>query len=194
MHLDEFLPEYEFHEIHAVTVHASPERVFTAMKELTIAELSPLIFLLLELRNLPARLLKKQAPGSFQSGPFLEQMVKGGFIPLAQDPGREIVFGLVGQFWKLTGSEDPHIPDSQAFLAFNDPAYGKVAANLLVRLDERGRTRCSTETRVRVAEPSTRRKFALYWWVISTGSAFIRILWLRAIKRKAEKAQENFTD
>jgi hypothetical protein len=114
-------------------------------------------------------------------------MYKGGFIPLAEEPGCEIVFGLVGQFWKLTWSEDQHIPDPQAFLAFSDPTFAKVAANLLVSVDERGRTRCSTETRIQVPEPSTRRKFAFYWWIISMGSAFIRVLWLRAIKRKAER-------
>ena len=42
MILDKFLPTYEFNEIHTVKVNAPPERVFTAMKELTAAELSPL--------------------------------------------------------------------------------------------------------------------------------------------------------
>jgi hypothetical protein len=186
MKLNEYLPSHEFREFHVVTVNAPPERVFTAIKELTIADLSPLIFLLLDIRNLPARLLKKQVPGSFQDGPFLDQLYKGGFIPLAEEPGREIIFGLVGQFWKLTGGNEPHIPDAETFLAFNDPAFAKVAANLVVSVDRQGRTYCSTETRIHVPEPSTRRKFAFYWRIISMGSAFIRVLWLRAIKRKAE--------
>ena len=185
MHLDEFMPEYEFHEVHAVRVDAPPERVFTAMKELTIAELSPLIFLLLDLRTLPGRLLKRDVPGSFGSGPFLEQMYRGGFIPLSETPGSEIVFGMVGQFWKLAGGEDPAIPSPAAFLAFADPAYAKVAANLCIT-EADGRVRCSTETRIHVAEKATWRKFAFYWRIISLGSAFIRVLWLRAIKRKAE--------
>ena len=41
---------------------------------------------------------------------------------------------------------------------------------------------------VHVPELSTLRKFAFYWRIISLGSAFIRVLWLRAIKRKAERA------
>jgi hypothetical protein len=186
MKLDEYLPVYDYHEVHAVTINTSPERAFTALKELTIADLSPLIFLLLDIRNLPSRLFKKAAPGSFHAGPFLDQLYKGGFIRLEEDPGREIVFGLVGQFWKLTGGVDPHIPDAAAFLAFDDPNFAKVASNLAVNVDERGRTRCSTETRIYASEPSTRRKFAFYWRIISMGSAFIRVLWLRAIKRKAE--------
>lgn len=187
MRLNYFLPSHEFREVHAVTINASPARVFTALKELTIADLSPLIFLLLDIRTLPARLFKKDVSGSFRDGPFLEQLYKGGFIPLAEEPDCEIVFGLVGQFWKLTGGVTPHVPDAEAFLAFNDPACAKVAANLAVSVDRQGRTRCSTETRIHVPEPATRRKFAFYWAIISMGSAFIRVLWLRAIKRKAEQ-------
>ena len=129
----------------------------------------------------------KQDPTVIQPGSFLEQLYRGGFIPLAEEPGREIVFGFVGQFWKLTGGEAPHIPDPQSFLVYQDPALAKAAANLLVTADGNGRTRCSTETRVHTPEPSTRRKFAFYWRIISTGSALIRVLWLRAIKRKAEQ-------
>ena len=187
MVLDDFLPDYEFNEIHTVTVDAAPERVITAIKELTAAELSPLIFWMLSIRNLPAKLTGKHAPNVTQPGPFLDQLYKGGFVPLVEEPGREIVFGLVGQFWKLAGDEAPHIPSPEAFLAFDDPAFAKVAANLLVTTDEDGRTRCSTETRVHVPEPRTRRKFAFYWQIISMGSAFIRVLWLKAIKRKAER-------
>ncbi len=187
MQLDQYLPAYEFHEVHALTVNAPPERVFAAIKTLTPAELSPLIFWMLDLRNLPARLLRKNVHGSFQEGAFLEQLYKGGFIPLAEAAGSEIVFGMVGQFWKLAGDEAPHIPDAQAFLAYGDPAFAKVAANLMVSKSANGQTRCSTETRIHVPEPQTRRKFAFYWGVISMGSAFIRVLWLRAIKRKAER-------
>ncbi|MBN2118897.1 MAG: hypothetical protein JW730_20175 [Anaerolineales bacterium] len=188
MKLNEYLPSHEFHEVHAVTVNAPPERVFTAIKELTVADLSPLIFLLFDIRGLPARLRGEQFSGPFQPGPFLDQLYKGGFIPLAEEPNHEIVFGLVGQFWKLNGGVEPNIPDANAFLAFDDPAFAKVAANLAVDVDSQGRTHCSTETRIHVPEPSTRRKFAFYWRIISMGSAFIRVLWLRAIKRKAERA------
>jgi len=187
MKLDDFLPTWQFNEVHTIIVDAPPGRVFTAIKELTPAELSPLIFWMLNLRNLPAKLMGKHAPTAAQSGHFLDQLYKGGFIPLAEDPGREIVFGLVGQFWKLDGGEEPPIPSPEAFLIFEDPAFAKVAANLLVNVDEQGCTHCSTETRIHVPNSKIRRKFTCYWRVISMGSAFIRVLWLKAIKRKAER-------
>ena len=187
MRLDDFLPNYDFNEIHTTTVEASSDQTFKAIKELTAAELSPLVFWMLNLRNLPAKLVGKGNPTAPQSGPFLAQLYRGGFIALAEDPGKEIVFGLVGQFWKLTSAEEPHIPTPEAFLAFDDPAFAKVAANLAVTAGERGYTQCSTETRIYVPDSKTRRKFAFYWRIISMGSAFIRVLWLRAIKRKAER-------
>ncbi len=187
MLIDQYLPAYEFSELHSVIINAPPERAYTALKELTVADLSPLIFLLLDIRSLPGRIIHKGGSGSFHGGPFLEQLYQGGFIPLGEMPGEEIVFGLIGQFWKLFGGVDPQVPDAPAFLTFDDPAFAKVAANLAISVDENGRTRCLTETRIHVPERSTRRKFAFYWRVISMGSAIIRRLWLRAIKRKAER-------
>jgi hypothetical protein len=45
----------------------------------------------------------------------------------------------------------------------------------------------TTETRVFATDAPTRRKFAAYWRVIYPGSALIRMMWLRAIKQRAEK-------
>ena len=88
-----------------------------------------------------------------QSKPFLDQMYEGGFLPLAEEANSEIVFGMIGQPWKLTGGEEPDIPNPQAFLDFDDPAFAKVAANLFVTVDGEGRTHCSTETRIHVPDP-----------------------------------------
>jgi hypothetical protein len=59
MKLDDLLPRYDFNEIHKLKVKAPAQAVFEAMKSLRPAELSPLLFLLLNLRNLPALLAGK---------------------------------------------------------------------------------------------------------------------------------------
>ncbi len=51
MLIDQYLPAYEFSELHSVTINAPPERAYAALKELTVADLSPLIFLLLDIRS-----------------------------------------------------------------------------------------------------------------------------------------------
>jgi hypothetical protein len=186
MKLDTFLPEFEFNEIHRVRVNASPERVFAAIRELTVAELSPLIFAMFALRDLPARLAGRAGEAAPAQRPFIENMYADGFIPLAEVPDREIVFGLIGQFWKPIPVPGPEIAGPQEFLAYADPDFGKVAANLLVTPDAGGVV-CSTETRVHVPGRSARRRFAFYWLLIRLGSGWIRLLWLRAIKRRAER-------
>jgi hypothetical protein len=186
MKLDDFLPEYEFNEVHTVRVDAPAEKVFAAIKELTVAELSPLIFAMLNLRSLPARLVGKIGTDEMSSGPFIDSLYADGFIPLAEVMDREIVFGLIGQFWKPVPVPGPEIPSPETFLVYDDPEFAKVAANLVVTLTADGSTQCSTETRIHVPKPQTRRKFAFYWRIISMGSGWIRVLWLQAIKRKAE--------
>jgi hypothetical protein len=140
---------------------------------------------MLNIRGLPAKLMGKGDSMTFDARPFLDQLYEGGFIPLGEEPDSELVFGLVGQFWRLAVDESPPIPSPAAFLAFEDPDFAKVAANLAV-LSDNGTIRCTTETRIHVPDPGTRRKFAFYWRLISMGSGWIRVLWLKAIKRKAE--------
>jgi hypothetical protein len=52
--------------------------------------------------------------------------------------------------------------------------------------DEDRGTRLVTETRVRATDAAAERRFAAYWRLIYPGSAFIRRMWLDAIRRKAE--------
>jgi hypothetical protein len=185
MKLDEFLPGYDFTEIHKLKIKASPLVTFSAMKDLMPSELSPLVFFMLNLRELPAILTGKASPTRAEEKPFLSQLYAGGFIPL-EETEDEIVFGLVGQFWKLTGGEEPSgVTDAGSFLAFNRTNFAKVVANLHVQ-PENGGTLLSTETRIWAPDPQTRKKFAFYWRLISLGSGRIRVLWLRAIRRRAE--------
>jgi len=58
--------------------------------------------------------------------------------------------------------------------------------NFLIEDDGQGACVISTETRVRATDPSAKRRFAAYWRMIYPGSAVIRRMWLRAIKKRAE--------
>ncbi|MGZ9165987.1 MAG: hypothetical protein ACXW4U_12515, partial [Anaerolineales bacterium] len=102
MKIDDFLPQYDFNEVHKVTVNASPQATFAATKDLLPSELSPLVFYMLNLRNLPSILTGRGRQIKAEEKPFLDQLYEGGFIPL-KETNDEIVFGLIGQFWKLMG-------------------------------------------------------------------------------------------
>jgi hypothetical protein len=187
MRLDDSLPEYHFREQHSLQVNASPQLVFKALKELQPGEMAWPVAWMMALRGLPGWLKGKRSQPAERALSFLDQMEKNGFMYLAEEPGRELVFGLIGQFWKPIPAKT-RVENAQAFIAFRTPGYAKAAANLLAEPKDNG-TRLSTETRVWTPDEKTRRRFGLYWMLISLGSGWIRLFWLKAIKRKAEAAQ-----
>jgi hypothetical protein len=83
-------------------------------------------------------------------------------------PGEGMVLALRGQLWRPRGGDD------------GSPAAAAVAD---FRIDRGG---LSTETRVHVEDAAARRKFGRYWLVVRPFSGLIRILVLRAAKRRAE--------
>jgi hypothetical protein len=123
--------------------------------------------------------------------PLLDTMSDLGFVMLDRTPDREVVFGVVGQFWRARGVEQPHLSTPDEFLSFDDPRFAKVAANVAVRPGPRpGTSLVHTETRVHVPDPLLRRRFARYWRLIGGGSGFIRRQWLAGIKRRAERVSD----
>jgi len=187
MELDRFLPTCHFNEVHSIDVRASASTIFRSIKEMTPSELSPVFRLLFWIRSLPARLAGKSDAGFAPSQPLLKQL-EGSFIFLADIPDREIVFGMIGQPWKLTGEQAIRLTEPQEFVQFEQPDYAKVAANFYISESKRqGCFKISTESRVYVADPKARAKFARYWFFIYLGSSYIRTLMLQAIKRRAEQ-------
>ena len=83
--------------------------------------------------------------------------------------------------WRLKAEATP-----EQFKALDAPGLAKAAMNF--RLEDSGAGGCllTTETRVYATDASARRRFTPYWRVIYPGSALIRRMWLRAIKRRAE--------
>jgi hypothetical protein len=187
MELDRFLPTYHFNEVHSIDVRSSANTIFHSIKEMTPSELSPVFRLLFWIRSLPARLVGKSDAGFEPFQPLLKQL-EDNFIFLADVPNREIVFGMIGQPWKLTGDQAVQLTEPQEFVQFERPDYAKVAANFCISEGKRqGCFKVSTESRIYVADPTTRKTFARYWFVIYLGSSYIRTLMLQAIKRRAER-------
>lgn len=110
-----------------------------------------------------------------------------GFTELEEDPGRELVFGIAGKFWRYDGGLRP-LADRAAFLAFAEEGCVKAAWNLRVEESGSGVFELSTETRIEYLGPAARRKFRLYWAFIGPFSGAIRISLLRGIRRRAESS------
>ncbi len=183
--LDGFFPAYQFHEFHSVRVAAPRERVYRAVQEVHADEIflfRTLVWMRRFGRPGPESILNPP-PGK----PLLEVASRTGFLPLAEEPNREILLGMLAaapQGWRRAAK--PTIEGYRNLL--NSRPDGFAFAGINFRLEECGAncTLLSTETRVFAADVSTRHRFARYWRVIYPGSAFIRRMWLRAIAKRAE--------
>jgi hypothetical protein len=163
---DRVFPQWHFRERHATRVNASPQRVFAAIRQVTIAEMG--VFRVLAwLRGIRVPVDR----------PIVDLATGGAWKVVGDAPDTELVLGAVGQPWRLRGGDSP----AADFATFDRPGYAKMAINW--RLEG---TTLSTETRVFLTDDASRRAFRRYWLVIRPFSGLIRRVWLRAIKRRAQ--------
>lgn len=181
MLLDDVMPVYDVSESHRTVVDAPPERVYAALWKITLRDL-PLARLLLAIRSLPALVSRRGRSPSGEKG-LIAGMLDRGFILLAEEPGRELVVGTIGRFWKALPPRAPTIGDAREFLTFDELTFAKAAMNFHLA-GVGGRTELTTETRVLTTDPDARRKFRRYWFLIRPGSGAIRRAVLRAVRRR----------
>jgi hypothetical protein len=160
--LDRAMPVWQFGEHHTAHVRATPDRVDAAIRQVTADEI--LLFRTLTWIRSP-RLRQQDVdilhPPSAPM-PVLDVARRSGFVTISDRPSREIVLVT------------PIARGVTATINFRIEPAGDGASDL------------STETRVFAADAAAGRAFAAYWRVIYPGSALIRIMWLRAIRLRAE--------
>jgi hypothetical protein len=178
--LDEFVPVWQFREIHSIKIAAPPARVFEAAKRVRPDEI--LLFrTLIAIRSggqPPPRSIQNAAQ-AYES--LHDIATHSTFIVLADDAPREFVNGTV--VGAPPGPREPLTPGT--FLKPLPPGFALAAMNFMVMADASGGSLVSTETRVFANSPAARRRFAAYWRVIYPGSSLIRVMYLRAIRRRA---------
>jgi hypothetical protein len=174
--LDDHLPHYDVNEVHSTVISAPPAAVLDAVHEVTAREVPLMVFLML-LRSGPRA--RRHSLGRT----ILSQFERAGFVPLRDGP-EGVVYGVAGRFWTPTGGI--RRLDPAGFEAFAEPGYAKAAFDFALQ-PEGDRTRLTTETRVLCTDERSRRRFKRYWLLVHPGSAAIRIAWLRAIRRRAER-------
>jgi len=177
--IDRYMPEWDARERHRTFVRAPPEQVFTALKRVDVSR-SWAISSLSWLRELPARIAGRRGR---RLRIDLEAFQRSGFVLLEEREGEEIVFGLVGKFWRPKGNIRRVSPEE--FIAFDSPGYARAAFNFRLRGTNAGTT-LSTETRIHCTDPDSRKRFRIYWTLIGPFSGLIRREMLRLVKREAE--------
>ncbi len=180
--LDRFAPAYQFSEFHSVRVNAPPDRVYRAVKDVTVDEIvffRSLTWLRRAGRARPVGILNPPP------GPALEAATRSSFLLLADEPSREVVIGtvvLAPRSTRLRASLD-----ATNYSQVNAPGVALATMNFRLEPTTSGGTLLTTETRVFATDARARRAFARYWRVIYPGSALLRRMWLRAIKRRADR-------
>ena len=179
--LDRFVPAWQFGEFHTIRVSAPPDRVYRAVKDVTAREIR--LF-----RTLTAiRRLGRRGPESILNAPLdhplIEVATQSGFQWLSDEPD-EIVLGTVVVAPRGFGATRGLDPSD--FGTLRAPGFALAAMNFRIEPAGEGACLLTTETRVFATDVSARRRFAPYWRTIYPGSALIRRMWLRAVRRRAE--------
>ncbi len=173
---EKYLKGFDYSEHHELGINAPAEMVADCVRSANFSD-SFLVNLLTRLRGI------RRSRGGIES---LSNM---GFVLLENDPSKEVIFGLVGQFWKPSGNI-VRMAGREAFERFNDTGYLKATWNFAIR-ETGDRTSCvlETETRIRCLGPEAKRKFARYWFFVRPFSGLIRMQMLRSIRRTAESVR-----
>ncbi len=179
MLIDDFLPDWDVRERHCTKVHAPPQRVYAAVRQLDLSD-ARLSMLLFRLRGLRSCL--RPSP-DFN----LDHFLKMGFHLLAEKPEEELVLGLVGRFWTLRG--ELRRVNTEDFRSFSERGYAKAVWNFSLSRQADETVLLETETRVRCLDEVSRKRFRFYWMLIGGFSGVIRRDVLKAIKRTAEESR-----
>ena len=181
MLLDRWLPEFDVSKRYGVTIGAPRERVYDELLRYDFGD-SIVTTVLMGLRGYGSR---RKRTGASQASSLKERLERFAFTLLDEKPGEELVFGLVGKFWRPDGAL--RRLSREEFAAFAEPGFAKAAWNVRVGGSGLHLPHCelSTETRVLCLGEGVRRKFLLYWRLVEPFSGAIRWSLLRGVRRSA---------
>ena len=183
MLIDDFLPSYHVASHHELLLRAPADRAYQAIWQADLGA-SFAVKVLLALRAVPALLSERKFPPSTSRRLTLRDVLLHGFCLLAENPGREVVIGIAGRFWRLSGNLEPS--DPAEFRKPLPPGIARAVWSFVV--SERGAdsSLVETETRVACGDEASLKRFRLYWSVVGPFSGFIRTRMLNAIRAAAE--------
>jgi hypothetical protein len=169
---DKYLRQADISKSEFIEINAPIDKVYPIVEALNF-EKSKIIYWLFKLRGIPV-------PKSLT----LKGLERINFVKLEAIPNKEIIIGLIGQFWTPTGRLEIFKPEE--FVDFDNSNFAKATWNFeLTKVDD-FKTRLNTETRIFCPTTETKKKFKTYWTIIQPFSSLIRREILKAIKKQAE--------
>ena len=183
MFIDNFVPHPDAVETHTIRIAASREVVYRSLWTVNLGG-SPIIKSLLALRSLPKWIVHPKRQHHPSQKVTLSTLIDTGFGKLAEEPGRELVLGVTGRFWRPASNILPFRKED--FSGPVPPGLARAVWNFTVQELTAERTLLSTETRVVCGDTASKLKFRAYWFFIRPFSGLIRRLMLNAIRRECE--------
>src|SRR6266850_6082344 len=183
MLIDEFLPRYDFNEVHSIEVAASVDVVYRALFSFDMGK-SWIVRVLMGIRSIPS-LLTGARRSADRRRLTLTDASRAGFTLLATNPPREVVLGIQGQFWKL--SPNTRCVTEAEFRLTVPADTARAAWNFSVEPIDATKSTLRTETRILCGDAASRHRFGFYWTLIRPGSGIIRHAMLAAVRREAER-------
>jgi len=181
MLLSQIMPEFSLREADHVAVAAPADRAWPVARGFDVARI-PFERALFELRIVPDRIAafarRKQQPDVASIGiEAVEKMRGPGFMVLGEEPGREVVVGATGRFWKPKIEWADAAPET--FRDFSEKGWGKVAWSIRVDPREAGGSWITFDVRVGATDAVSFERFRPYWAAIGRFSRAIRRAGLR---------------
>ena len=187
--VDDFLPRYDVTQVHRVLVAASPASAYELVRAVDVMQ-SRLVRALVWTQGFPEQLIRRarglptRVVAPAHAG-FDDMLATKAWVLLAEEPGRDLVLGLLWPF----GRAVPRIPavDPSQWAAFTEPGYAKVVWSLSVHSFGAGRTLVISEARTAATDGRTARRFRLMWRGPGPFGALLKWRMLRMIQAGARR-------
>jgi hypothetical protein len=166
-------------------VEADAATTFNAIRTTDFAR-SPLVIALSRLRELPDRVLRRirrKRPRARAARATVGDLIEADYWVVLEDrPPRELALGL--SMWDERVDEQ-----GQSMARFHSPSSGAVRVGWAFTVEPLSphRSLLITETRAQAVDGRARRRFRLYWRLISPFAGVTRRLVLRAIAAEAQR-------
>ncbi|MFK0246016.1 hypothetical protein ACIQUM_15045 [Amycolatopsis azurea] len=184
---DRFAPNPASSVLRHRVVDADTATTYAAVRGFDFMEVGgPLVHAAGWVRGLPERFRRGRGPSVPLRLTFEDMTTDSDWVILGEQPGTELVAGVVGKFWQPVIEWRRVEPGD--FAEFAEPGYGKIVLSLSVRPYGEQRSLLSYDIRVTLADSAGLARFRLYWAVASPFIKAIHAATLRTIARDAENA------
>ncbi|MFN0090837.1 MAG: hypothetical protein ACKVWR_11305 [Acidimicrobiales bacterium] len=180
--LDDVMPTWHWRTRRTHWVEAEPEAAFELARRVTVAEV-PFTARLRAIGALPGRVAGFE-PAAPRPVTLFDDLLEQGFSVLELRPGRELVLGRVGQFWRWGGTIRREVIGRERFDAFGEPGFAKAAISFRAEPADLG-SLLAVETRVAATDRTTYRRFNRYWLIGAWANRVTRAQLLRAVAQRA---------